>query len=372
MALHMLEGFEWLGAPGRTDVAIREIWRMAHGFVHYDVTTPQGTVAGRSGRGSAIALNTANIAAKYALQYRYDITNGAEMTLGMGVFIPSGFPFNTARTGLLRLLPDMGDNGALLDVSSTGVLSLYRYTSVNASYLLHATATGTFPFGAWNYLELNYKWHASAGKYELRLNGSPIASGANLNTLFSTSTSAHPIGMRRLELNAVLQGHLGNGCYTAFDDIYLKDDSDPDLGFWGPITVEPLWPNGTGSSSMFVSSTGASNWQNVDESPMSLEDYNTGSTVGDKDLYTMGNLPNFTAVHGIVARPVIGLNAPVERRASGIIKVGGTTFEAPAQRCSTFRVTSPLNFAFTNNPATGQPWTIPEINAFEAGVKIVV
>ena len=218
--------------------------------------------------------------------------------------------------------------------------------------------------GVWTYYEMRLKVNGAAGEIELRRNGGPDIP----TTTYNAGTT--PIGGIEFNTHSIGQDQIRN---YHLDDIYClsTDGPAPWNTFLGDVRVETLFPTGEGADSDFTPLSGTDNALMVDEViPDDDTTYNSGTAVGQRDLYVMSNLQTITGqVLGVQA----SLKAKKDTSGTRILGVserqGGTTFDGAAFATLGTSYNHHLEPIRHLDP-NGNPWTIAGVNASEWGVKV--
>jgi RHS repeat-associated protein len=170
-----------------------------------------------------------------------------------------------------------------------------------------------------------------------------------------------------------------SGGFGYYDYVY-----DP-VGNRLSVSTYILRPNAAGSSTQWtrVGSCSA-NWQCVDESTSDgSASYVATGTNGYQDLY---GLPDLTGTGSIESVTVSALasgelddsgcqNPPpcniIRAKVQLLVRTGGTVYPGGATIVDTGTLDSPVSVSstWTTNPATGQAWTVADVNALQAGVS---
>lgn len=165
------------------------------------------------------------------------------------------------------------------------------------------------------------------------------------------------------------------GSFQHIDDIYILNGAGPAPfnARIGDVRCWPLAPNGNGNYSQLVGSDGNSvdNYLLVDEAGASPSsgDYAGSAVDGDKDTYNFASLVPTAGLVADVRHGFWGLKTDAGAKSMrSVVRTGGSDF---AGADATLAL-SQLNFSERHqiNPDTGNPWTIAEVNAIEAGVEI--
>lgn len=253
---------------------------------------------------------------------------------------------------------------SLVHDSATGRLVLIRGQVSPGSGTTLATSTNIVSTrGIWAYVELKVTFDDTTGSYEVRVNGDTWLSATNVDTKQSANTTA----------NRVVLGRTGDNTSGTvdYDDFYVCDTAGSvNNTFLGDIGVAALFATGAGSSTQWTPSTG-SNYQNVDETaPNDDTDYNSSSTVGQKDLIAMGNL-------GGTVTTVLGVQVLRRSRKDDVgtrqlkTKIKSNTTEANGATTSESSSYVYYRDIFETDPDTSAAWTPSGVNGMEAGYEVV-
>lgn len=156
---------------------------------------------------------------------------------------------------------------------------------VTTGAVVHSGTT-VLTTSTWNHIELKTTVHASAGSFELRINGNVELSASGIAIQNATSLDA-PM---RLALGSNGSGSSG---YINYDDLYVLDgDGTMNNDFIGPCLIDTLYPDADEDCS-WNTSTGADHYALVDEAAVDDDTTYVQASVADTlDLYHVNNLPN--------------------------------------------------------------------------------
>lgn len=219
----------------------------------------------------------------------------------------------------------------------------------------------------WYYIEMKAKIHDSTGTAEVRLNTSSVQlTGTGLDTRNGGAAAAD-----RILLSSAISS-LAIASY--FDDFYACDDQGSvNNDFLGDITIQSVFPNGNGNSSMLVGSDGNStdNYLLVDENPANGDtDYVSSATVNDKDTYAMGAItPTAGTIYAIKTKLVVRKDDAGARNIASVVRLAGTEDTSADKTLST--TYQPLYDIHETKPGGGA-WTVSDVNAMEVGVKVTL
>ena len=260
------------------------------------------------------------------------------------------------------------DSGSTVQCSVTysfvdNLLRAYRATNV-----LLATASTAFPQDSWHVIEVRVQiLTATTGALEVWLDGNRV-----INFSGDASNTA-TLNVQNVALGTT-SGTLAQatGVYLAFDDIAINDTAGTvNNGRPGDGRVVLLTPNGAGSSTQLTrggTDTGA-NYSQVNELPPSIAQYVGSPTVGQRDLYTMSDIPIAVQSINVVEALVLAQNSDAGGGSiAPTVKSSATINEATAIGLST----SPayVGSRWEVDPNTSAAWTVAAVNALEAGVTV--
>lgn len=214
------------------------------------------------------------------------------------------------------------------------------------------SAAAAHPDGEFVWLEVSYR---SDGVY-LAVNGLPVGSfvGAYTGPDFSP-------------LRLINSAGTGIGQIDV-DDLIVWDDQGSYFNTFGvPLRrITLLRPDGPGASTSWVPN-GATNWQSVDDTNWSGGAGVVSTVAGQKDLYTMTDLPIAPSTINAVVVRAKAVNAGDNPAALALLVRGADGSEA-AGPVTTVATGTPavIENAFYRDSA-GAAWTAGSVNAVQAG-----
>lgn len=260
------------------------------------------------------------------------------------------------------ILTFYGDSGATshvtMMVNSSGKIEVRRGGTGGT---LLAAGTTTVPSATWFYVEARVTIADSGGIVQVRLNGSTT------NEIDFVGDTKN--GGTATTIDAVEAGTTAN-CSMA--DWYIVNNAGSvNTGWLGDTVVRALVPTADGDLSGLTGSDGnsVSNWQQVDDLPVSATDYNGSPTSGAEDTYNITDLPtNATAVKGVQVSATMAKSDTGAAGSSVIVRVGGTDYTSGAKTLST----SYQEFldVYDTNPGTSDAWSVAAVNALQVGMKV--
>ncbi len=219
-----------------------------------------------------------------------------------------------------------------------------------------ATGTKVFNPNTWYVFELHIKIADAGGVVEFRVDGL---------TDMSYSGDTQPGADTTID-NFNWPGQLYLIEYL--DDIIVNTPSGSVNNSWpNGLKIVLLKPNGAGSSTQWTPSAG-SNYQCVDEVPVSQTDYVYVNADGQLDLYTMEDLPaeakSIAAIQAVSGAWKSGV--PAVNNIKNAIRLNGVTYLGANKALPTsMALLSTLWETDPGNP--GSPFTVDQINTIEAG-----
>jgi hypothetical protein len=208
----------------------------------------------------------------------------------------------------------------------------------------------------WHYIEIKILFNNGAGTAGVWIDGINALSLTGQNTLGTgiTDTNANSI---------TINGASNTG--RLIDDFYIDSST-----VHGDSRAESLLPDSDGFYQEWDPSVGGSHYVLVDENPPSMTDRVTTLVAGERDSYGFENV-SFTsaAIKGIQVCVYADKDDGGVRTICAFLRIGGTDYDGATQGlASTERY---YTWIWETNPATGVAWTKADLNAIEAGVKLV-
>jgi hypothetical protein len=242
-----------------------------------------------------------------------------------------------------------------------------RLSNTNAGTLL-GTAGTALPADTWHVIDWRVQiTSTTVGVVEVWLDGNRVINFSGDNT---SSTTAN--------VQFVLLGHVSpsvssaTGMYIAIDDIGVNDAAGTlNNARLQDGRVVLLVPSGAGSSTQFTrggTDTGA-NFSQVNELPPSMAQYVGSNTVGNRDLYALGDIPVAVQSINVVEAVLLAQNSDAGGGSiAPTIKSSAAINEATAIGLTT----SPgyVVGRWETDPNTSAAWTVAAVNAAEAGATV--
>ena len=372
------------------------------GFTHWDINDARVkwdtvnnynamTISAEYGRnGSGMSLNTGGTSVGHQVRVSYPGSAGAAAMfekyfpadLGEITTVNIGFALKLNDVELGYPIPIV----ALIDLSETDTYIFTSYYRTQVSLLL--TPQQQLVFCTGNHLDIpplifnNYSPPLKRGVFsfiEIQITvGNPgsVQLWIDGKSVVGDSGNTQPTGtpsfggVRFFHHLSFSPNYVRN---YQIDDIYVFVNGGTRFN---DNVVEVALPTSDGALRQWTPSTGTLNYDMVNElSPNDDIDYNLATAAGNEDTYNYPSLANTSGtVHGMTINAV-GMNAEISAAGSimvtGIYRQGGINYLAePAQQIGTIIYHANV-FGFTTNPATGNRFSISEINAAELGIKRV-
>jgi hypothetical protein len=322
-------------------------------FKYPEFTTVQSiTATGRDG------------VANHATQFDGNTAGGTLTVPGgasSGLIIGAAWNVTTTASNAIRLAQfrSGASVAAYVGFTATGQLALF-----NAAGTQLAVVPAAFTLSVWNYVEIKYVPHASAGVCIVRVNETEV-----INLTGATASG----GITAID-NIYFESRINN---TA-DDMYLLDLVDetatagrPNNDFLGDVRVAHLLPTADGSAAAWTPSTAGAHFGLVDEVPPNTTDYVSslgGGTV--KDFYQMSDLPSIASVvFGVRTLLYAGKTDAGAAAIKAAIREsdGSETIGAAQNLAVTF---TGYGGAFHKVKSAGGVFTPADINALQVGAQV--
>lgn len=257
--------------------------------------------------------------------------------------------YNGTGTALLTFLINDSANG-------NGTMQVRRGTF--AGTLLGTTSAPVVVVGEQKNVQIRWRIHATLGEVEIRRENDD---GEQEIVLLLTGVDTGSTAWNRVAF--------WPGPSERFSHIWVNDRSGARNNYFLPVTarVVTALPEADGTVA-WTPSSGA-NFETVDDAtPNADTDYNAANSVGLVDRYDLDDLAAFDTVHAVqlnaVTRKISSAITPTIEHVAALEGADylGTAVAAPLAY-------SDLRHIFDDNPATGLPWTIDEINAGTFGQR---
>lgn len=364
MALYRIDGWDYY--PGGTTPNI-QVNAEADGW--YNGAGNLTTFPGRFGKGLSMGFGGSvfNETSYEAIGKRWTTET---TVIGQAFYWPTG----TGSGFQFGINDAQGGQGPqfMLEFDTLGVIRLYRFTNSGGSslVLIATTAAKVWHNDEWNYLELKFKVHATAGLVEVRINTVTVLSFSGNTGCTIAPVLSQPYGWDSIYWS----GSLSNNDDTnqlRWDDRYILDDTGGvNTNYLGNVRVNCQLTTAPGDVTQMSVFGAAANWDAVNESALTETEYVFDSVMTHRDLYTLD--PNVTAqnVLGVQVTGAHRQDDSTQLKSNLILKTHATEYAGVdhylAQTYHYYRDIWDLN------PNTGVGWTAAELNALQAGQKVLL
>jgi hypothetical protein len=257
------------------------------------------------------------------------------------------------------------------DVQTDGSIKIWNGVMAGGAFsaygtrdtLLGTVPAGSLQFNVNNIHKVSVLHDGTTGTLEYKLNGVTVLTLSNVNTAPSgndQSTILY-IGYR-----SILPGIVGSSdsirSHVIIADAIGDIVGNPRLG--------ALFPDGVGNSSDWTPLAG-DNWENVEETtPDDDSSYVESDTVGHVDTYSMEDTASDATISAVAVTARIKKTDANSRTVAAVLRISGTDYVHPAAKGVPGDYAY-LQWIWTENPATLAPFTPAEVNAIEAGIKVI-
>ncbi len=244
-------------------------------------------------------------------------------------------------------------------VDNLGALRVYRYSSLFAGTLLGTSANGLIAANTWYFIECEALISATVGTVTLYIDGTAVLTLTGLNNKNAGTTT----------MDSIRFG--GGGAYSSawnqdVDDNYVRDTNTK----LGPCKIETLRPDADTAQKDFTPNSGTANFSRVNETLVDGDtSYVQATTVGNRDLYTLGDLSSVPAsvfalnICSFAEKTDAATRTIYNSVQSNATDSDGTAFNLAASYSRFDRI-------METDPSGGGAWTASRVNALLVGPKV--
>ena len=317
----------------------------------YCLVSPGSTAGFPSFTNDTLYLNLTANYARICVGAAFKISGNQNGFLGTGATIPL-FAFGANSNTQVSVMA--GIDGSFLAFAT--------YSNSPTATRLGRSSPNIFRPNTWQYIEADVTFNSATGSVTIYHNGTAVLTITGVNT--SPNLDGGGLPLNYANQIGLMDFKPGGTKYVA--DIYFSQA----VGHYGDVSVETCFPTGAGANTQWTPSAGA-NWQCVSEIvPDGDTSYVEDSTVGDRDTYAMGNLSGgITSV--VCAQNIINARKTDSggRQIASVIRSGGANFDGTGQATSSAYLFYWQDY--DTDPNTAAAWTVANINAVEAGEKVI-
>lgn len=245
-----------------------------------------------------------------------------------------------------------------LECTATGAVAAGRYTSASAQTVLGTSAAGVFVNNTWHYVEVDTTISDTVGQMTVRVDGVQV-----LNLTGQDTRNAGTGVVDRIRF--MQQGTAGTNPTVDYDDFVVNDAFST-----GERRVEPL--RATADSSVaFTPNSGVTNFSRVNETLVDGDtSYVSSSTVGQRDLYTIGSLSSTPAtIEAVQITSFAEKTDASTRTIANSVQSAGTDSDGSAFALAASY--SKFERIMLTDPNGGGAWTASRVNNLLLGPKLV-
>ena len=241
-------------------------------------------------------------------------------------------------------------------INTDGSITVKRGAFYGTGTVLETTLP-VILFETWQYIEAKF-FVDNAGSYEIRVDGETVASGSSVDTRALTTA-----GVTRFAI-------LGSfGSTSKYDDFYIANTDSPNGDFLGDMQIDSLYPSAVGNYTQWIPSGEATNWECVNQTPHSANEYTLASGENLIDSFEVDTLEEFP-IDDIKAIKVGGFQqkiTPSVQVISHFIRLGSSDYSGE-------HIYLPMKWSysgsiFNENPDDSAQWQLSDINNAEFGIK---
>jgi hypothetical protein len=344
MTVIVTDGFDMYNGLGST-TGLTNKWT-SNGGSSVALTTGrfagQGVNMGSSGSGAGRITRT--------------FTGSPVTSVGVGVAINvTAMPTTDTVHGFLSILKGVVTTFGLR-ITTTGALEAYRLTSLTAGTSLGVSAGSVIGVG-WHFIECAVTISDTVGTVLVKVDGSTVL---NLSSQ-DTNNAVTNVDSISFGFGANNPGTLA----IVVDDLYITDGAT-----LGERKIETLRPAADTATKNWTPLTGTANYAMVNETLADGDtSYVQASTVGTRDLYTLGTLSSTpTVIDAIQIVSFMEKTDATTRTVYNSCQSAGTDSDGSA-----FSLTASYNRfdrLLATDPNGGGSWTASRVNGLLIGPKI--
>jgi hypothetical protein len=231
-----------------------------------------------------------------------------------------------------------------------------------------AIAVGTVPlsYGAHDLVEIEVTISDTVGVVKVNINGTP---SINFSGDTKASTAGVPANISAIEF--VHYSSSTTKTYLSHPIIYNKTGAAP-TAFSGQHRISILTANANGTYSGLTNESGNSTnlYQSIDDSAPDGTTYIQGTTANTKATFGFSDLTGTpTTIYCLGMFPLLQTDDGGTKTFANMQVTGGTDYVQATQTVPAGQLYKPT--IISTNPATSAAYTAANVNAIEAGVKII-
>jgi hypothetical protein len=240
-------------------------------------------------------------------------------------------------------------------VNSDGSISFRR--GAQTGTLLGTSATDVIQVEQWHYVEFKVFVDNSSGTYEVRVDGDPVLSGENVDTMYYNG-----IGVSLVRFHS-------NYSYVYYDDIYILDTTGSyNNDFLGPQRVDSILPSASGNYTNFDPISGE-NWACVTGLPDGDATYVQTMSGEVTDTYTFEDISELSEdnIAGVQIFVTARKTAESVEKIDPVVRIGSTDYSGELSYLGNSY--NGKTRIWERNPSDSGQWEYSDVNGAEFGFK---
>lgn len=284
------------------------------------------------------------------------------LTQGVSLYLTATMGLGNAGATILSFFDDTTTQ-VKLQIGSNRELRVYRGSF---AAVLGTSSADLLPMNQWFRLECRVVFSNTVGSVEVKVNGVVVWSLTGIDTCQTANEYATGVGLHGArEYSAWASGNVGKT-----EDWVVTDNSSPNADYLGDVRIHVLQPNGAGTYQESGTNVGGSSRADAvdDTTPDDDSTYNPFTGVGQRNTYTLSNLPGSVGtVYGVQQVTMLRKDDAADTSARQLVRSGSTDSEGSDVVPST-SYTYALR-VLNQDPNGSVAWTTSAVDALEAGLK---
>lgn len=224
------------------------------------------------------------------------------------------------------------------------------------------------PLTLWFYLEVKMTI-GNPGGFQINVAGTPQVTVSGVQTQQSAHAYCNKIALSSLQ---------AYGSNISIDDLYVIDATDAtnNVDFLGEVRVQTKYPDADGYEDDFFPSQGSINANNANTPVTGYNEiiisgnpaYNYSGTVGAVDLYSIANFTVSGTIFAVQENISFRKDDVGNRNVAPLLRTASTNYQGTSVPCYSTYVWG--GNIWENNPSTGNPWDLTDLNIAQFGMEI--
>lgn len=251
-----------------------------------------------------------------------------------------------------------------LKLNTDGSLTAGRITDTFGTFAaLQTTAGGVIAANTWHYVEVELVIHDTTGSFKVWVDGTQVINQTGVDT--RSNVGVNPADADTIWLGIDGSNPAGSNV-CSFDDFYYRDTNT----HLGPCKIETLRPDADTATKDFTPNSGTANFSRVNETLVDGDtSYVQASVVGNRDLYTLGDLSSAPA--SIYALNVCQFAEKTDAAARTIYNsVQSNATDSDGSAFTLAASYGRFDRILETDPSGGGAWTAARVNALMVGPKV--